>query len=207
MSGLFSRFRHERTPEPENETLTNPPLEQQLVRAQQDTLAALVTLTNAVAGLETNLARLSKEQYRAAALAENSLAELKSASARAAPEKDTRLWEALMPILDGIEAGLLSGQTQCNLIADEEARATLLGWLEGQRLLRDRLLALFDKENVRPIECLGRPFDPYRHVAVETVYDAQRPAGTIVEERRRGYSLDGHVLRYAEVVVTSQKPS
>ena len=210
MTGLFSRFRREETPEPDSDqdTVANPPPEQQQIfRVQQDTLAAVATLAKTVAGLEANLARLSREQYKASALTQNALAELQAtlpgSGERVAP--DTRLLEAFMPILDGIEAGLLSGQTQCEVIADVQARETLTGWLEGQRLLRERLLALFDRENVRPIECLGQPFDPYRHVAVETLYDPQRPAGTIVEERRRGYAVAGRVLRFAEVVVTTNR--
>jgi len=49
---------------------------------------------------------------------------------------------------------------------------------------------LADKENVRPIDSVGQVFDPYRHVAVETVFDPSRPTGTIVEERRRGVPIE-----------------
>jgi hypothetical protein len=119
---------------------------------------------------------------------------------------DTRLFEALMPILDSIEVALESGSVQIAAIQDQQAREMLRGWLEGQRLIRERLLALFEKESIRPISTVGQVFDPYRHVAVETMYDPGRPAGTIVEERRRGYEFGTgsgqRVLRFAEVVVT-----
>jgi molecular chaperone GrpE len=121
------------------------------------------------------------------------------------PEQNTKVLEALMPVLDSIEAGLSSGKAQLDYIEDAAAREILAGWLEGQRLLRERLLTLLERENVRPIPTLGEHFDPFRHVAVESIYDAARPIGTIVEERMRGYMLDKRVLRFAQVVVTRDR--
>lgn len=205
------------SPEDEDDTLTNPPLEQQLLGLEQASVEALALLAEKVEGVEKIVSRLAKEQFKANSLTEDALAAVKStllppvgspverASQMKPPAPNSRLLEALMPILDGIEAGLVSGQTQASLIGDQRARDTLMGWLEGQRLLRDRLLALLDKENVRPIESVGQLFDPYHHVAVDTVFDPSQPTGTIVEERRRGYETDQRVLRFAEVVVTSQR--
>ena len=191
-----------------DKTLVNSVSTDQLARLEQQ----VATLTEVVAGFEKQLSRLSKEQFRTNALTEDALAEAKAA--RGGPSdrsmskpattspSNTRLLEALMPVLDSIEAGLQSGQVQCERITDDSARETLLAWLDGQRLLRERLLTLLDKENVRPIQTVGQAFDPYRHVAVETAPDPGRPAGTIIEERRRGYESDGRVLRFAEVVVS-----
>jgi molecular chaperone GrpE len=80
-------------------------------------------------------------------------------------------------------------------------RAVLAGWLDGLRLVRERLLAILEAGNVMPIPTVGQLFDPYLHVAVGTTTEGEAPPGTIVEEERRGYrTLDG-VLRYAEVIV------
>ncbi len=218
MPGLVSRLKRLFAPEDEDDTQTKPPLGLRLARLEQESIASMAALTDKLAEFEKHLTRLSREQFKANALTEDALAEVKTlrttpqstpAAERPSqlkpPISNVRLLEALMPILDSIEAGLVSGQTQCSLIADEHAREILVGWLDGQRLLRDRLLALFDKENVRPIESVGQIFDPYRHVAVETVYDPLRDTGTIIEERRRGYETDQRVLRFADVVVTSNQ--
>ncbi len=224
MAGWVSRVKALLTPEKSDETLTNQPLAQRLTRLEQESLSSIAALTDQVAEFDKHLARLSREQFKANVLTEGTLAEVKAALLRWSQERpptaerpsqmktpipNLRLLEALMPFLDSIEAGLVSGQSQCDLIADDHSREILIGWLDGQRLLRERLLALFDKENVRPIESVGQVFDPFRHVVVETMYDPLRAVGTIVEERRRGYEIDQRVLRFAEVVVTSnqQPPS
>jgi hypothetical protein len=189
--------------------------------APDDSLATqIATLIETVGALEKHVGWLSREQLRSNALVESALAEsreamavVRSAIGRPAPiermltplrppEQNTKVLEALMPVLDSIEAGLSSGKAQLDYLEDAAAREILAGWLEGQRLLRERLLTLLERENVRPIPTLGEHFDPFWHVAVESIYDATRPVGTIVEERMRGYLLDKRVLRFAEVVVT-----
>ncbi len=198
-------------------------VEQRLSEQLSEQGQQIAVLNETAAALEKHLERFSKEQFKANTLAESAVAdahaavnvvrtamklmtaEERPAIARAAAPNvnNTRLIEALMPILDGIEAGLESGEMQLDSIPDEQAREMLSGWLEGQRLLRERLLALFDKEGVRPMLTVGRPFDPYRHVAVETAQDAERAPGLILSERRRGYEQGERVLRFAEVVVSA----
>jgi hypothetical protein len=204
------------------------------LRIEHQIAASHNILIEALMAIEQEVSRLAKEQHKTNSQNENVIREARAAislarSALGRPQvsdrpsqlrppgsvaaasstgtaSDTRLFEALMPILDSMEAALESGSVQIAAIQDAQAREMLRGWLEGQRLLRERLLALFEREGIRPISTVGQVFDPYRHVAVETLYDPSRPAGTIVEERRRGYELGAgsgqRVLRFAEVVVT-----
>ena len=115
--------------------------------------------------------------------------------------------EALLPVLDGLEAGLKSGGRHAYRLHRQGSpeAATLTAWLDGQRLLRDRLLAILEAEGIRPIPAVGQPFDPYRHVAVGTVKDESLPEGQIVAEEQRGYAAGDRVLRYAQVVVVRNK--
>lgn len=188
----------------------DPALVEQLTRLSEQ----VMVLTQTVSTLEKHVERLGKEQLRTntlsqAALDRAALAERSRQAAKlpsAASEHQLALLEALMPLLDGIEAGLQLGRPQLDQIVDPAARAILDGWLEGQRLLRERLLAIFEREGVRIIQTQGQTFDPFKHVAATTVFDPARPVGTILEERRRGFELNGHVLRYAEVVVSTDQP-
>ena len=49
---------------------------------------------------------------------------------------------------------------------------------------------------------LGEPFDPHRHIAIDSVPASEdAAAGTVVAEYRRGYAQGERLLRLAEVVV------
>ncbi|MEW6208799.1 MAG: nucleotide exchange factor GrpE [Acidobacteriota bacterium] len=74
-------------------------------------------------------------------------------------------------------------------------------WTQGQRLLFERVKAALHAAGAREIECEGAPFDPslHRAVAVEHRPDAQ--TGAIIRCELKGYTLEGRVLRYAEVTV------
>jgi molecular chaperone GrpE len=110
---------------------------------------------------------------------------------------------AMLPALDGLEAALESGRRQIeHLDGTEEARAALAAWLDGLRLVRDRMLDVLAQAEVQPIPAVGHSFDPHLHVAVGVDTTGRAPAGTIVAEDRRGYRSPSGVLRYAEVVVS-----
>jgi molecular chaperone GrpE (heat shock protein) len=131
------------------------------------------------------------------------------------------LLEAIMPALDGLEHAITSGQgyldkrdqaaasprlspAQRALVSPMD-RKMLAGWLDGLRLVRDRLLAVLEVGEVTPIPTIGHPFDPYLHIAVAITSEGDGTPGTIVAEERRGYRSPAGVLRYAEVIVYHQE--
>lgn len=69
----------------------------------------------------------------------------------------------------------------------------------------EAIMQQFDKtlhtEEVRPIESIGKVFDPYYQNAVNRVSDLSKPDGIIIEEYQRGYMLKDKVLRPAVVSV------
>ena len=151
-------------------------------------------------------AREEKEQLRAAFTAAQKA------------EAQRELLEALLPALDGLEQALASGskylatrdRAAASSRVTEEQRARLLSaadraalaaWLDGLRLVRERLLAVLEKGDVTPIPTVGHSFDPYLHRAVSTTSEGTAEANTIVKEERRGYRSPAGVLRYADVVV------
>lgn len=174
-----------------------------------------------LAALEKQLGKLGRELYKANTLAEAQAERLQStletlqatigrqqlAQEEAVGKAKLGILEALLPVLDGLEAGLKSGGRQAYRLQQQgsPAAATLIAWLDGQRLLRDRLLALLEAEGIRPIPSIDQPFDPYRHVAVGTAKDDSLPEGQIVAEEQRGYAAGDRVLRYAQVVVVRNK--
>lgn len=172
----------------------------------------LDVLTEEIAELQDKLTRATKEQLKANAIMDRALNEIRNKKVelpgqqtKAIPPDVLRILEALMPVLDSIEAGVESGKMHLDSIPDPLSRKVLRGWLDGQRILKERLLAILERESIRPISTLGSKFDPYLHVAVETVYYPMMPVGTIMEERRRGYETEGRILRFAEVVVSTNQ--
>ncbi len=74
--------------------------------------------------------------------------------------------------------------------------------LQGVELVLRQLREVLERFGVAPIEALGTPFDPNLHEAMARVdTSGDPPDGTVVEEFRRGYLLDGRVLRPALVAV------
>jgi molecular chaperone GrpE len=152
------------------------------VEQTQETLAAL---QKTIARQDDLITALSKHQQEAVQAARSDLI------------------LAMLPALDGLEAALESGRRQIEQFGGtEEARATLAAWLDGLRLVRDRMLDVLTQAEVQPIPAVGHPFDPHLHVAVGVDTSGRAPAGIIVAEDRRGYRLPAGVLRYAEVVVS-----
>lgn len=78
-------------------------------------------------------------------------------------------------------------------------------WLDGQQLLYERLQTVLRSVGVRQIETEGQMFDPALHRAVSTEARNDVPAGTVIGEERKGYTLDGKILRYAEVIVVKNE--
>ena len=131
------------------------------------------------------------------------------------------LLEAIMPALDGLENAIASGQSYLDkrdkasafpglspaqkALVSPMDRRMLAAWLDGLRLVRDRLLAVLEVGEVTPIPTVGHPFDPYLHVAVGTTSEGNGTSGIIVAEERRGYRSSSGVLRYAEVIVYRQE--
>jgi len=79
--------------------------------------------------------------------------------------------------------------------------------LEGIEMVTKKLWKALSCEGLAPIEAVGKPFDPHVHEAVQKVGTSDFPDGTVVQEVRRGYLLNGKVLRPSLVKVASHRNS
>jgi molecular chaperone GrpE len=100
----------------------------------------------------------------------------------------------LIVVLDNFERALQAAETS----ADPAQLA------EGVKLIRKQLLTVLQKYGLRPIEAIGKPFNPEFHEAVAQVETDEHPEGTVLTEQLKGYTLDSRLLR-PSVVVTSKK--
>src|SRR5688572_30582737 len=70
--------------------------------------------------------------------------------------------QAFLPAIDAVEAGLRSGVSQLKQLRQTapDAANILYSWLNGQRLLHERLLKLLEVEGIKPMQAIGEPFNP-----------------------------------------------
>jgi molecular chaperone GrpE len=98
--------------------------------------------------------------------------------------------ESLLPIVDDFERAL---QVEAGPGADS--------YRKGVELIYKQLQDLLARRGVKPIEAVGREFDPRFHQAITYESSPGRAEGEVIEEVRRGYTLGDRLLRPAMVKV------
>jgi molecular chaperone GrpE len=203
--------------------LDAPPAQPQGHVLEQPAFPLAAPIDGAAEDLAEQVRKLAKAQFKANTLQEaqlaqqketlaglqktieqqgQQLAELRQQQQRVAEQAQMDLLTHLLPVLDSLDAAFISGRRQVlKLAMPAETQRAVIGWLDGIRLARVRLLDLLQSYHVSPIQTVGERFDPNRHVAVATDTTGRAPEGIIVGEDRRGYTTPDKVLRYAEVVV------
>lgn len=100
--------------------------------------------------------------------------------------------EKMLPIVDNFERGLATIDPE-----DENDAFT-----EGMKMVYRQLLTEFENLGVKPIEAVGKEFDPNLHNAVMQVESEEYESGVVAQELQKGYTYRDTVVRYAMVSVT-----
>ncbi len=79
--------------------------------------------------------------------------------------------------------------------------------LQGLRLVTRAAYDVFRKQGIEAIESVGKPFDPHVHEAVQQMYVPDATPGHVIAETRKGFLLDGNLVRPASVVVAAEAPA
>ncbi|HVB97177.1 MAG TPA: nucleotide exchange factor GrpE [Chloroflexota bacterium] len=79
-------------------------------------------------------------------------------------------------------------------------------WAQGMLLIDRKLKSTLESLGVKPIEPVGKPFDPWQEEALLDEASEKYPADTVTRVLRTGYTMDGKVIRPAQVVVSSGPP-
>jgi molecular chaperone GrpE len=77
--------------------------------------------------------------------------------------------------------------------------------VQGIEMVRADFQGILKDNGLKVIDPAGQPFDPEKHETVEHVEDAEHPDNTVLEVLRKGYELNGKVLRPAAVKVSNGK--
>jgi len=77
------------------------------------------------------------------------------------------------------------------------------GMVDGLNLTLKEFLRILEKFSVKPIEAVGKPFDPQVHEAIMREPCDQLPENTVVREMQKGYTIHDRLLRPSLVVVAA----
>ena len=78
-------------------------------------------------------------------------------------------------------------------------------FVKGVQLVYDGLVKMLADHGAAPLDSLGEPLDTNFHEAIATLPSPDVPEGHVMTEVKRGWLLNGKVLRAAQVVVSSGK--
>lgn len=104
-----------------------------------------------------------------------------------------KLAQALLPVLDSLEAGLATA---------EQASAESL--LDGKKATMRLLNAALEQVGIKELDPHGEPFDPALHEAMAMAPSEDAEPGTVIEVFQKGYSIHDRLLRAARVVVARE---
>ena len=103
-----------------------------------------------------------------------------------------RLILQLLDVVDELEMAVRIGKT-----LNSETQPLLA----GVEMTLKRLRKVLEQEDVSPIECEGKVFDPIKHNAVESIEREGVESCTVGEEVRKGYMMKERIIRPSIVKV------
>jgi molecular chaperone GrpE len=102
-----------------------------------------------------------------------------------------------LPAIDNLDRALHSskeGQTANGSI------------VEGVELIFKEMLRILERFHVKPVESLGKAFNPAFHEAIGQEISETEPDNTVVREFQKGYTMHERLIRPAMVIVSKAKP-
>lgn len=101
----------------------------------------------------------------------------------------------LLNVLDDLERAVDLAETK---------HQDLPAFLKGVEMILAHLYELLKENGIKPIEALGKTFDPNFHEALMQVEDKDMPDHTVMEELQKGYLLNDRVIRTSKVKVSKK---
>jgi len=101
--------------------------------------------------------------------------------------------EKILPVVDNFERAMVAAPKE----GDGKAFA------DGITMIYNQLKKTLEDLGVKPIDCVGQPFDPNFHNAVMHVEDESLGENVVAEELLKGYMYKDSVLRHSMVKVAN----
>jgi molecular chaperone GrpE len=92
------------------------------------------------------------------------------------------------------------------LKSDEALKDTdaLKKTLEHFDIINKDLISIFNRNNIKTIDCINKKLDPNLHQAMMEIEDDQKEPGTIIQEVQKGFMIKDRLLRPSLVGVSKK---
>lgn len=101
--------------------------------------------------------------------------------------------EKILPVVDNFERGLAA-------VPESEKGGA---FIQGMEMIYKQILTELESIDVKPIEAVGKEFDPEFHNAVMQVESEEYESGIVAQELQKGYTYRDSVVRHSMVAVVS----
>ena len=102
--------------------------------------------------------------------------------------------EKMLPVVDNFERGLAA-------VPEAEKGSAIAS---GMEMIYKQLMKQLEDLGVKPIEAVGKEFDPNFHNAVMQVESEELESGVVAQEYQKGYTYHDTVIRHSMVGVVSE---
>ncbi len=153
-----------------------------------------------LASAQEESADLRDKMLRLAADYENFKKRMERERLTALKYSGEQIFREILPVVDNLERAIDQG-----VVDGADAEKNLAALLEGVQLTLKSLLATLEKFEVKPVEAVGKPFDPNQEEALTMEHSDTVPANHVVSQFEKGYFFKDRLLRAARVVVSSGK--
>jgi len=101
----------------------------------------------------------------------------------------------LIDIMENLERGVASAKESDDINSI----------VKGMEMVSTQLKDILGSRGLKPIEAVGKMFDPHYHEAMMMTPTDEYPYNTVIEEFQQGYMMNDKVLRYSRVKVSVTK--
>jgi molecular chaperone GrpE len=106
-----------------------------------------------------------------------------------------------LSVLDNLQRAHLSIKNDEHLKNNKD----LNKFLENITIIEKDLITIFEKNNIKKIDCINEKFDPNNHQAMLEIEDENTSPGTVLQEIQSGYFYKDRLLRPSFVAVSKKK--
>ena len=156
----------------------------------------------------TRIAELEAELSEARDRLLRALAETENVRRRGEREREdtarfaiSRFAGDILSVADNLRRALESVPSQAL-----EGNEFLTKLVDGVGATERELMSVFEKNGLKRIDPMGRPFDPNFHEVLFEMDAPGKPAGTVVQVLQPGYTIGERLLRPARVAVAKAVP-